>query len=48
MPSKENEKLKFNQYQKADKAPFINNADLEYIENIDRLKTILEIHLQRN
>ena len=39
MPSKDTKILEFNQYQKSDKAPFINYADLECItEKTDRFK----------
>ena len=40
MPYDETKILKFNQYQKSDKAPFIIYADLEYI-------IILKVHLQQ-
>lgn len=39
MPSEETKLLEFNQYQESNKAPFIINADLEYlIEKVDRWK----------
>ena len=39
MPSEDTKILQFNQYQKSDKAPFINYADLECLmENIDGCK----------
>ena len=39
MPFEETKILEFNQYQKSDKAPFVNYADLECIlEKIDRCK----------
>ena len=39
MPSEDTKILEFNQYQKSDKAPFINNADLEcLIEKTDGSK----------
>ena len=39
IPFEENKLLEFNQYQKADKAPFINHADLEgIVEKIDGCK----------
>ena len=43
MPFKDTNILKFSQYQKPDKAPFILYADLEnLIENIDGCKNILQ------
>ena len=43
MPFEDTNKLKFSQYQKPDKAPFILYADLEsLIENIDGCKNILQ------
>ena len=40
--------LKFNQYQKSNKAPFLIYADLEcIIENINGCKIILKIHSQQ-
>ena len=48
MSSEHTKMLEFNQYQKSDKAPFINYADLEcIIEKIDGIKIILKIHLQQ-
>ena len=39
MPSEDTKRLKFNQYQKSDKVPFIIYADLEcIIEKIDECK----------
>ena len=39
MPSEVTQILKFNQYQKSDKPPFITHADLEcIIEKIDKCK----------
>ena len=47
MPSK-NTIIKFNQYRKSDKVPFIIYADLEcLIEKIDGCKVILKIHSQQ-
>ena len=41
MPSKDTKILKFNQYQKPDKAPFVIYADLECLmEKTGRCKTI--------
>ena len=43
MPSEDTKILKFNQYQKSDKAPFIIYADLDcIIEKIDGCKNNLE------
>ena len=43
MPSEDTKILKFNQYQKSNKAPFVNYADLEcIIEKIDKCKSNLE------
>ena len=43
MPSEDIEILRFNQYQKSDKAPFVIYADLEsLIKNIDRCKSNIE------
>ena len=43
MPSEDIEILRFNQYQKSDKAPFVTYADLEsLIKNIDRCKSNIE------
>ena len=41
--------LKFNQFQKSDKAPFIIHVDLESLieKNIDGCKIIHKIHLQQ-
>ena len=43
MPFEDTKILKFNQYQKSNKAPFVNYADLEcIIEKIDKCKRNLE------
>ena len=48
MSSEDTKLLKFNQYQKSDKASFIVHPDLEcIIEKIDGYKNNLEIHLQQ-
>ena len=48
MPSEDTEILKFNQYQKSEKAPFVVYADLQcLIEKIDDPEIILKIYLQQ-
>ena len=48
MPSDDTKILKFNQFQKCDKAPFIIFADLEcIIERLMSAKIILKNHLQQ-
>ena len=48
MPSEDTKILKFNQYEKSDRAPFIIYGDLAcIIEKIAKTKIILKIHLQQ-
>ena len=49
MPSEDTKILKFNQYQKLDKALFIIYADLEcLVERLMDVEVILKIHLQKH